>query len=85
MHSHDQTERSPNYLWNYVVFFLHLQQKKPEDFTGGEHYVFKEMRKKRTDWFPSYMAQCFEELKTDAEVSTAQSVMEGNMKELQVL
>lgn len=44
--------KKEHYMWNYVNFLAHLEEKNPEDFDGIEQYVYIASKKLKIDWIP---------------------------------
>ena len=43
-----------HFLWNYVYFIIHLNQKDPSDFNGTESYIATLLENEDLVWFPAH-------------------------------
>ena len=41
-----------HYIWKYIRYIWSIILKKRNQYTGGEYFVWKQIRDKKIDWFP---------------------------------
>mmetsp|Transcript_38499 Transcript_38499/g.62388 ORF Transcript_38499/g.62388 Transcript_38499/m.62388 type:complete len:352 (+) Transcript_38499:444-1499(+) len=67
-------------LWHYIYFFVHLNCKNPDDYTGTESIIAEQVSHKSWDWIPANRALVLEE--AVKEVETADDLKNGQERDV---
>ena len=53
--------RKEHKMWNYLFFFMHLNEKDPTDYNSNEQFVVESLaNKQETAFFPINRAMCLQ-------------------------
>lgn len=39
-------------MWNYLYFFIHLNNKDKDEYTAAEEYIYEQRQKGKIEFFP---------------------------------